>query len=189
MDYPANSQDDILTVGSINSNGVRSSSSGYGIKLDVVAPGNAILSTLPNNSTGSLSGTSMAAPHVAGIAALILSIRPDFTSAEVRQAIESTCTKLSAYSYSNNSSHPNGTWNNQVGHGLVNAYAALQAVCTNINLTNKTFTSNITIIGCDNINVQNVKVQNNAKLTLDANGTTTITSDFEVQLGSEFEIK
>jgi subtilisin family serine protease len=45
MDYPANSNNNILTVGSINSNGYRSSSSGYGTQLDVVAPGNNILST------------------------------------------------------------------------------------------------------------------------------------------------
>ncbi|WP_370527899.1 S8 family serine peptidase [uncultured Alistipes sp.] len=68
MDYPGNFHDDILTVGSIESNGSRSSFSGYGTKLDVVAPGNNILSTLPNNSTGSKNGTSMATPHVAGIA-------------------------------------------------------------------------------------------------------------------------
>jgi hypothetical protein len=80
------------------------------------------------NYMSNFGGTSAACPQVAGIAALILSVRPDLTQAQVRQAIESTCKKLSGYSYSNNSSHPNGTWNNQVGHGLVNAYAALQAV-------------------------------------------------------------
>jgi hypothetical protein len=50
------------------------------------------------------------------------------TQAQVRQAIESTCTKLSGYSFSSNSNHPNGTWNSEVGHGLVNAYAALQKI-------------------------------------------------------------
>jgi uncharacterized repeat protein (TIGR02543 family) len=70
-------------------------------------------------------GTSAACPHVAGIAALILSYRPDLTAAQVRQAIESSCTKLSGYTFSNNSNHPNGTWNNEVGHGMVNAFLAL----------------------------------------------------------------
>jgi subtilisin family serine protease len=128
MDYPASFHNDIITIGSISSSGVRASSSGYGNQLDVVAPGVNILSTLPNNGTGTMSGTSMATPHVAGIAALILSVRPDLTQAQVRQAIESTCTKLSGYSFSTNSNHPNGTWNNQVGHGLVNAYAALHSL-------------------------------------------------------------
>jgi hypothetical protein len=60
--------------------------------------------------------------------------------------------------------------------------------CSTTNYTNHTVTSNTTVSGCD-INVQNVTVQNGAKLTLDAAGTTTITSGFEVQLGSELEIK
>jgi len=59
----------------------------------------------------------------------------------------------------------------------------------NITISNKTYSSGThTVTGC-NINVQDVKVQNNAKLTLDAAGTTTINGDFEVQLGSELEIK
>ena len=44
-------------------------------------------------------GTSAAAPFVAGVAALILSVRPDLTQAQVRQAIESKCTKLSEYNF------------------------------------------------------------------------------------------
>jgi len=58
-----------------------------------------------------------------------------------------------------------------------------------INYANQTVTTNTTVTSCGDINVQNVKVQNNAKLTLDAAGTTTITSDFEVILGSQVDIK
>ena len=93
MDYPGNFHDDILTVGSIDSNGSRSSFSGYGTKLDVVAPGNNILSTLPNNSTGSKNGTSMATPHVAGIAALVISNNPTLTRLQVVTAIEKSAKK------------------------------------------------------------------------------------------------
>ena len=50
-------------------------------------------------------------------------------------------------------------------------------------------TSNTTIVSCGDINVQYVKVQNGAKLILDAAGEVNIISDFEVDLGSEFEIK
>jgi subtilisin family serine protease len=76
----------------------------------------------------SINDTSFAYPHVAGVAALVLSANPSLTQAQVRQIIESTYTKLAGYSFSTNSNHPNGTWNNQVGHGLVNAYAAVMAV-------------------------------------------------------------
>jgi hypothetical protein len=59
----------------------------------------------------------------------------------------------------------------------------------NVNFTNQTVTTDTTVTSCGNINVQNVKVQNGAKLTLDAVGEVNIISDFEVELGSEFEIK
>lgn len=81
--YPANANPNILSVGSITSGGKRSNFSNYGNSLDVVAPGTHILSTLPNNRTGYNSGTSMACPHVAGIAALVLSVNPNLTGKEV----------------------------------------------------------------------------------------------------------
>jgi len=57
------------------------------------------------------------------------------------------------------------------------------------NFTNRIVTTNTTVTSCGDINVQNVKVQNNAKLILDAGGEVNIIKDFEVELGSEFEIK
>ena len=125
MDYPGNFHEDILTVGAITSNGTRSSFSGYGTKLDVVAPGSSILSTLPNNSTGTMNGTSMATPYVAGVAALVISQHPTYTRQQVVSAIEGSARKLSGYTFSNQTGRPNGTWNEQVGYGLVDAYAAI----------------------------------------------------------------
>jgi hypothetical protein len=55
-------------------------------------------------------------------------------------------------------------------------------------LTNQTVSTDKTIV-CGDINVQNVTVQNNAKLTLDAANETIINGSFEVKLGSELEIK
>ncbi len=55
--------------------------------VDLAAPGIGVLSTLPGGRYGTANGTSMAAPHVAGTAALIWSEVPDATLAEVRQAI------------------------------------------------------------------------------------------------------
>ncbi len=127
MDYPANFHDDILTVGSITSSGARSGFSGYGTKLDVVAPGSDILSTFPDNSTSLENGTSMAAPHVSGIAALILYLNPNLTRCDVASIIEGTSQKIGGYSYTTTTGRSNGTWNNEMGYGLVDAFGALQA--------------------------------------------------------------
>jgi subtilisin len=56
----------------------------------VTAPGVQVYSTLPNGGYGFLSGTSMAAPHVAGVVALMLSANPNLTEAQIRQMITAT---------------------------------------------------------------------------------------------------
>ncbi len=82
--------DNVIVVGSVGPEGNLSSFSNYGDLVTVVAPGEDILSTLPNNSYGVLSGTSMAAPHVSGLAALIMSRNPSLSAARVKQCIIST---------------------------------------------------------------------------------------------------
>ena len=62
-----------ITVGATTTSDSRASFSNYGSCLDIFAPGSNITSTLPGNSTAVYSGTSMAAPHVAGLAAVALS--------------------------------------------------------------------------------------------------------------------
>ncbi len=56
----------------------------------VVAPGVSVVSTLPGNNYGTLSGTSMAAPHVSGVAALMLSANSSLSTAQMREVIVST---------------------------------------------------------------------------------------------------
>lgn len=124
--YPANAISDILAVGSITSSGSRSSFSNFGSLLDIVAPGSNILSTVPYDSTAPKNGTSMASPHSAGVAALIISVNPCLSGQQVREIIEQTAQKVGSYSYTSSSTHPNGTWNNEMGYGLVDAYAAVQ---------------------------------------------------------------
>jgi len=135
IDYPANFHDEILVVGAVDQFGQRSifnsqQSSGVGFQLDVVAPGSGILSTNNSNDTITMSGTSMAAPHVAGVAALMLSVNPSLTGQQVRNSIKRTAQRIrpDLYTYSYHPNRPNGTWNNQVGHGLVDAYAAVREV-------------------------------------------------------------
>jgi subtilisin family serine protease len=76
-----------LTVGATNSSDARPSWSNYGSCLDLFAPGVSILSTSSSGGTTTMSGTSMAAPHVAGAAALYLEGSPTATPAQVGTAL------------------------------------------------------------------------------------------------------
>jgi hypothetical protein len=108
-------------VGATSKNNQRASYSHYGTGLDIVAPGDSIFSTILNNLYNALPGTSFAAPQVAGVVALMLSVNPDLTPSQIKNALTSTCTKLSGYSYNNG-------WNSEVGYGLLNAFAAVLSV-------------------------------------------------------------
>jgi subtilisin family serine protease len=83
-----------LTVGATASNDARASYSNYGTCVDIFAPGSSITSAyyLSTTSTATMSGTSMASPHVAGVAALYLSANPTATSAQVESALEGSAT-------------------------------------------------------------------------------------------------
>ncbi|GAB2626414.1 hypothetical protein GCM10027168_67750 [Streptomyces capparidis] len=80
-----------LTVGATTSTDARASYSNYGSILDVFAPGSSITSAwhTSDTATNTISGTSMASPHVAGVAALYLAAHPSATPAQVASAITS----------------------------------------------------------------------------------------------------
>jgi subtilisin family serine protease len=83
-----------ITVGAVDSGDLIASFSSRGptpqaltMKPEVAAPGVSILSSLPNNRYGPLSGTSMATPHVAGAAALLKAVHRDWTPAQIKNAL------------------------------------------------------------------------------------------------------
>jgi subtilisin family serine protease len=111
----------------------------FGPDVDVVAPCLEMPTTDRLGGSGysagdyydRFNGTSSATPLVAGMAALLLSLRPTLSNTDVRRIIEGTCDKVSPalYAYQNVPTKPSGTWNNEVGYGRVNLERALLAAC------------------------------------------------------------
>ena len=87
--YPSNySNANVIAVAAIDSNGGLASFSNYGAAtVDLGAPGVNVMSTVPTDAYASYSGTSMATPHVAGATALLASIYPHASAAQIKQAL------------------------------------------------------------------------------------------------------
>ena len=83
-----------ITVGATTSTDARASYSNYGSCVDIFAPGSSITSAwrTSDTATNSISGTSMASPHVAGAAALVLSANTSYTPAQVASYLTSNAT-------------------------------------------------------------------------------------------------
>lgn len=97
--YPCSYKaDNIMTVGAIDSKGVISNVSGYGKKVDVLAPGVNVKVCLPENDIDYLEGTSISTAIVSGEAALILSINKNLTSSQIKEIIISSCIKKKSMS-------------------------------------------------------------------------------------------
>lgn len=86
----------VLSVGALTSSGARASYSNTDPDLDLTAPGTGIVSTLPGGGTGSKSGTSMASPHVAGVAALLEQLRPGLSPDSMTKLLHASAVDLGA---------------------------------------------------------------------------------------------
>src|SRR5688572_6583773 len=107
--------DNCYGVGATDHNDVRPSFSNYGPQNDVVAPGVDVYSTYLGNGYSELSGTSMATPHVSGLASLLWSFDPGLTNDEVFELITSTAEDKGTVGY-----------DQQYGWGRANADLAVQ---------------------------------------------------------------
>lgn len=126
--YPAGFPN-VIAVGAINNKGMRCTTADWGSpygstysnNIDVVAPGDNILSCLNNGDYGYMRGTSMATPFVAGACALLWSWNTDLTNAEIRQIIGETAVDVTTGTASVG-------WDMYTGSGCVNVYAAIISV-------------------------------------------------------------
>ena len=144
----------LVAVGATDQNDSRSQYSNVGSQLNIVAPGgfgsggaSDIYSTTPNypfslgiwygisQNYGYMYGTSMATPHVAGIAGLLLSVNPDLTSTQVRSIIELTSEDKGVAGR-----------DDYYGYGRVNAYRALLPLIAPVNFRNTAVSGFVTLI-------------------------------------------
>ncbi len=113
---------DVIAVGAINQADQRAPFSQTGPHIDVAAPGVGILSTVWDDGFATFQGTSMASPHVAGVAALILACNSSLTAAQVGDLIRQTAQPLR-----DNPGDP--VPNDNYGFGCVDADAAINRAC------------------------------------------------------------
>ena len=108
--YPAGLKT-VISVTGLSEERQLNGDSNFGATIDIAAPGDEILSTDLNGGYQNLSGTSMAAAHVSGVAALVVSANPDDTNTEVQETLIRTADPLFI--------------SDLVGAGSLNAYTAL----------------------------------------------------------------
>ena len=153
----------VICVGAVNSANKRPSFSNRGKTLDVAAPGVGILSCIPGGGYASWDGTSMAAPHVSALAAMLKIMNPSMTPAQVEKAIKNHCTDLGV-----------SGWDKDYGAGIPN-FASLGTVAVKqvkLNRTSVTVTKGKTCTLTATISPSNAT---NKKVTWSSSNTSVAT--------------
>lgn len=128
IDYPS-MEETVIAVSATGPTGLKASYSNYGEWVDISAPGGDgsaqegyIFSTVTGNKFGGMQGTSMACPHVSGVAALIVSKfgGPGFTNEQLKERLLKSSNDEKLYSL-----NPSYKMGKKLGAGLLDAYAAL----------------------------------------------------------------
>ena len=116
MSYPA-SYDSVMSVGAVDSSKNIASFSQFNSQVEISAPGVDVNSTLPNNAYAAWSGTSMATPHVSGVAALVWSHHTECNASQIRGALNAT-----------SEDRGSAGRDNYYGYGIVQSKAAIDAI-------------------------------------------------------------
>jgi subtilisin family serine protease len=116
VEYPA-ADEGVIAVAATDDQDEVAEFSNAGDYVDVAAPGTGIMSTVPGGEYEKASGTSMAAPHVAGVAALMVGYRSSLTPDQVEEFLESSAFDLGDEGF-----------DNDYGNGRINANSALDAI-------------------------------------------------------------
>ena len=200
ISYPA-SHPSVIAVGAVSENRRRADFSNYGTNLSLVAPGVNIYSTMLTSNMSIYnygSGTSFSAPQVSAVIALMLSVNPHISYDEVRYIIESTAQKIEGYTFDVRDDSPNGTWNQEVGYGLVDAYAAVLAAKTKY-IQNHTYQSGSTVVETypeiiagyavtDNKPYGNVILAAGSDVTFKVTEKVVLNPGFRAEQGSKFHV-
>ena len=114
--YPG-SYDSVISVAAVDQNNVVAGFSQKHDQVELAAPGVSVLSTYKNGGYATMSGTSMATPHVTAAAALVWSGDPTKTNADIRQVLQQTTLDLGT-----------SGWDNAYGYGLIRSKTAYEAL-------------------------------------------------------------
>ncbi|KIL49824.1 S8 family serine peptidase [Jeotgalibacillus soli] len=145
--YPA-SYNNVISVASTTASDGRSYFSNFGPYVDIAAPGSSVYSTLPFDWYGEMSGTSMASPVVAGVAALVLASEPQLTNTQLATRLTTTADDLGAAGR-----------DDYYGHGRVNAKKALNIKDLPVPAVSEVFDNDGVISGTVSSNLANATIR------------------------------